>query len=75
MWQSAAETAGLCGHSESVLFAHYREVVTPEAAAEYWSVLAVLPEWESWLAAAAAAADARRLSGLAGMWRKGPRGA
>jgi hypothetical protein len=37
-WQNAAETASQCGHSEAVLFAHYREVVTPEAAAEFWSL-------------------------------------
>ena len=36
---SATQTAMQAGHSEAMLFAHYREVVTPEAAAEFWSIL------------------------------------
>ena len=36
--QSAAQVALEAGHSEAVLFRHYREVVTPQAAAEFWAV-------------------------------------
>ena len=36
--QSAAQTAMQAGHSEAMLFAHYREVVTPENAAEFWNI-------------------------------------
>ena len=35
---SAAKTALEAGHSEAMLFAHHRELVTPEAAAEYWAI-------------------------------------
>lgn len=35
---SAAQTAMQAGHSEAMLFAHYRELVTPEAAADFWSI-------------------------------------
>ena len=35
---SAAKTALEAGHSEAMLFAHYRELVTPEAAAEFWAI-------------------------------------
>lgn len=35
---SAAQTALIAGHSEAMLFAHYRELVTPEAAAEFWAL-------------------------------------
>ena len=35
---SAAKTALEAGHSEAMLFAYYREMVTPEAAAEYWTI-------------------------------------
>ena len=35
---SAAKTALEAGHSEAMLFAHYQELVTPEAAAEYWAI-------------------------------------
>lgn len=35
---SAAQTALIAGHSEQMLFAHYRELVTPEAAAEFWAI-------------------------------------
>ena len=34
----ARETAIQAGHSESVLFAHYRELVTPEDAARFWAI-------------------------------------
>lgn len=36
---SAATTAMEAGHSETMLFAHYRALVTPEAAAEFWSIV------------------------------------
>lgn len=35
---SAAKTALEAGHSEAVLFAAYRELVTPEAARRYWAL-------------------------------------
>ncbi len=35
---SSAKTAMESGHSEQMLFAHYRALVTPEAAAEYWGI-------------------------------------
>jgi hypothetical protein len=35
---NAGKTALEAGHSEAMLFAHYRELVTPEAAAEYWAM-------------------------------------
>ena len=35
---SAARTAIQAGHTETVLFRHYRELVTPEAAREFWSI-------------------------------------
>ena len=38
-FESAAKTALEAGHSETMLFAHYREVVTPEDAAKYWAIL------------------------------------
>jgi integrase len=37
-FQNAAKTALEAGHSEAMLFAHYRELVTPEAAAEFWAL-------------------------------------
>jgi integrase len=37
--QNAAKTALQAGHTEQVLFAHYRELVTPEAAAEFWAIV------------------------------------
>jgi integrase len=37
-FESAAKTALEAGHSEQMLFAHYRELVTPEAAREYWAI-------------------------------------
>lgn len=36
---SAAQTALQAGHSEAMLFAHYRELVTPESAAAFWAVV------------------------------------
>ena len=35
---NAARTALEAGHSEAMLFAHYRELVTPEAAAAFWAI-------------------------------------
>lgn len=37
-FQSAAKTALEAGHSEAMLFAHYRELVTPEDAAAFWAL-------------------------------------
>lgn len=37
-FQSAAKTALEAGHSEAILFRHYRELVTPETAARYWQL-------------------------------------
>lgn len=37
-FRSASNTALEAGHSETVLFAHYREVVTADAAARFWAV-------------------------------------
>lgn len=36
--QNAARTALEAGHDEAVLFAHYRALVTPSAAKEYWAI-------------------------------------
>lgn len=41
---NAGKTALEAGHSEQMLFAHYRELVTPEAAAEYWRIMPVSPQ-------------------------------
>lgn len=38
-FRKPSETAMEAGHSEAMLFKHYREVVTREAAAAYWAVL------------------------------------
>jgi integrase len=38
-WQNAGKTALEAGHSEAMLFAHYRELVTEEAAEAFWSIL------------------------------------
>jgi len=38
-FQSAAQTAMQAGHSEAMLFAHYRELVTPEVAEQFWAIL------------------------------------
>lgn len=37
-FQSAAKTALEAGHTEQILFNHYRELVTPEAATEFWAI-------------------------------------
>lgn len=37
-FRSAAQTALEAGHSEAVLFAHYREVVTPDQALRFWAL-------------------------------------
>lgn len=37
-FRSAAGTAMEAGHSEAILFRHYRELVTPAAAAEFWAI-------------------------------------
>lgn len=37
-FQSAAKTALEAGHSEAMLFGHYRELVTPEQAEDYFSI-------------------------------------
>ena len=37
--QSAGKTALEAGHSEQMLFNHYREIVTPEAAQKFFSIL------------------------------------
>jgi integrase/recombinase XerD len=37
-FQNAGKTALEAGHSEAILFAHYRAVVSPAAAAEYWRI-------------------------------------
>ena len=37
--QNAARTALEAGHDESVLFSHYRALVTPSAAREYWAIV------------------------------------
>jgi integrase len=42
-FENAAKTALEAGHSETMLFAHYRELVTPEAAEEFWAVTPMLP--------------------------------
>lgn len=36
---SAARTALEAGHTEQMTFAHYRELVTPEAGAAFWSIV------------------------------------
>ena len=38
-FQNAGQTALQAGHSEAMLFHHYREVVSPEAAAEFWAIV------------------------------------
>ena len=37
--QDAAAVALEAGHSEAILFRHYRELVTPEAAQEFWATV------------------------------------
>lgn len=36
---SAAKTALEAGHTEQMLFAHYRELVTPSVAADFWAIV------------------------------------
>ena len=36
-WQNAGKTALEAGHTEAMLFAHYREIVTPAQAREFWN--------------------------------------
>lgn len=38
-WQNAGKTALEAGHTEQMLFSNYREIVTPEAAREYWGIV------------------------------------
>lgn len=35
---NASQTALESGHDQSILFAHYRELVRPKAAARYWKI-------------------------------------
>jgi integrase len=37
-WENAAKTALEAGHSETMLFSHYRALVTPQAAAAFWAI-------------------------------------
>ena len=37
-FQNAGKTALEAGHSEAMLFAHYRELVTPAASREFWAI-------------------------------------
>jgi hypothetical protein len=41
-FRNAASTALEAGHSEAMLFAHYRELVTEQDAAEFWSIVPTL---------------------------------
>jgi hypothetical protein len=36
--QNAGKTALESGHDQAILFAHYRELVKPQAAKLYWSI-------------------------------------
>lgn len=38
-FESAAKTALEAGHSEAMLFAHYRAVVTQATALEFWKIV------------------------------------
>ena len=38
-FQSAGKTALEAGHTEQILFNHYRELVTKEDAAAFWSIV------------------------------------
>ena len=40
---SAAKTALEAGHTEQMLFNHYREIVTPEVAQEFWALFPAVP--------------------------------
>ena len=37
--QDAGKTALESGHDQTILFAHYRELVKPQAAKLYWSII------------------------------------
>jgi site-specific recombinase XerD len=37
-FQNAGKTAMQAGHSEDMLYRHYRELVAPQAAAEFWAI-------------------------------------
>ena len=37
--ENAGKTALEAGHSEQMLFAHYRELVTPEEAKAFWAIV------------------------------------
>jgi integrase len=37
-WDNAGKTALEAGHSEAMLFRHYRALATPEKAAEFWTI-------------------------------------
>jgi integrase len=39
LWKSAGETALEAGHSETVLFGHYRQVVQADSAREFWAIV------------------------------------
>ncbi len=43
-WRSAAQTALEAGHTETVLFNHYRELVTPDRARAFWAIRPRAPE-------------------------------
>lgn len=38
-FQNAAKTALECGHDQRVTFAHYRELVKPADAKQYWQII------------------------------------
>lgn len=38
MWENAGQTALQAGHSEQMLFTHYREIATKEDAEKFWAV-------------------------------------
>jgi integrase len=38
-FENAGKTALEAGHAEQMLFAHYRELVTPDAAKEFWKIV------------------------------------
>lgn len=68
LFRNAAETAVQDGHSEAVLYKHYRELVTPEAAAEFWQMWLEPGEgWEEWLVLEARQTAERRAHKDAGI--------
>jgi hypothetical protein len=44
-------TALEAGHTETILFKHYRELVSEEDAKEFWDILPVKPDQQTTLAA------------------------